>query len=277
VNRTRRRIDRVLVAIDASPGSLAAADSAARIASLLDAELVGLFVEDRALLRLSESPLARQVGPYGDRSDSRAGSSEVSRQLRAQALRSRVALARLAGRQNIAWSFRVVRGEVADEILSASSETDIVSLGRLGWALRQGQRLGSTARRLLGREGRITLFAARDLQPGRPVVVVHDGGEAGSEALELATRLVRGQPERLSILTGKASEAAARQEMERVFGNHATRARVTSREELSAEAAIRHATREGAGVLLLPATAVSGSDGLATLLCAVDCPVLVVS
>lgn len=277
MSRPRRRIDRVLVAIDASPASLAAADSAARIASLLDAELVGLFVEDRALLRLSESPLARQVGPYGDRSDSRARSSEVSRQLRAQAHRCRVALARLAGRQKIDWSFRVVCGEVSDEILSASAETDVVSLGRFGWALREERRLGSIARRLLEGEGRLTLFAARDLQPGRPVVVVFDGGEAGCEALELAIRLVRGRPERLSILTVGASETAAQQEMQRAFGNNATLARVTSCEELSAEATIRHATREGAGLLVLPATAVSKRDGLATLLCAVDCPVLVVS
>ena len=69
-------VERILVAIDASPGSLAAAETAARLAALLNAELEGLFVEDDRLLRLPAAPLARQVdsitaGPRSRRSPAR--------------------------------------------------------------------------------------------------------------------------------------------------------------------------------------------------------------
>lgn len=276
MSRPRRRIARVLVAIDASPASLAAADSAARIASLLDAELVGLFVEDRALLRLSESPLARQVSSYGGRSSATAGSDAVGRQLRAQASRSRFALAHLAGRQSVAWSFRVVRGEVAEEILAASTDTDVVSLGRFGWALREGRQLGRTAKRLLERRDRLTLFVARHLQPGRSVVVVHDGGDTGRDALELAIRLVGERPDRLSILTSSTAESAVRQEIEAALGDAGQRARITT-EELDPQTIERHVKRETASVLLLPAAAIPENEDARTLLTALDCPVLVVS
>lgn len=60
--RRAPRIRRVLVALDASPGSVVAAAAAARMAAALEAELEGLFVEDHDLLRLSRSSQARQVG-----------------------------------------------------------------------------------------------------------------------------------------------------------------------------------------------------------------------
>ena len=47
---------RILVAVDASPHSLAALDAALRLAADLEAEIIGLFVEDINLLRLAGMP-----------------------------------------------------------------------------------------------------------------------------------------------------------------------------------------------------------------------------
>ncbi len=58
----RAPIRRILVALDASGASLAALDAAARLAATLEAELLGLFVEDEDLLRLAGLPCAREVG-----------------------------------------------------------------------------------------------------------------------------------------------------------------------------------------------------------------------
>ena len=49
-------IQRILVAVDASPPSFAALEAAVELAATLGAELIVLFVEDIALLRLAESP-----------------------------------------------------------------------------------------------------------------------------------------------------------------------------------------------------------------------------
>ena len=107
-----RRIRRVLVALDASPDSVAAAAAAVRVAAALDAELAGLFVEDHDLLRLGGSRLARQVASLTAGAE-RLGAEEMERQLRAQATRARRALSRLAAREGIACTFQVTRGRVA--------------------------------------------------------------------------------------------------------------------------------------------------------------------
>ena len=54
-------VRRVLVALDASAHSLAALEMALDLAVVSKAELVGLFVEDAHLLRLAESPQAREL------------------------------------------------------------------------------------------------------------------------------------------------------------------------------------------------------------------------
>ena len=51
---------RILVALDASPRSLAALSTAGALAAELDAELSGLFVEDINLQRLLALPFARE-------------------------------------------------------------------------------------------------------------------------------------------------------------------------------------------------------------------------
>ena len=54
-------IKRILVALDASAANRTALQTAALLASELQAELQALFVEDINLLRLAELPFAREV------------------------------------------------------------------------------------------------------------------------------------------------------------------------------------------------------------------------
>ena len=55
------KIQRILVALDASTDSLAALDAAAKLAQCLQAELVGLFVEDVNLLYMAGLPFTREL------------------------------------------------------------------------------------------------------------------------------------------------------------------------------------------------------------------------
>lgn len=142
---------RVVVAVDASPPSRAAAEAAAEIAESLGAELVGLFVEDLDLLRLAALPATVE----SDRltADLRVCDPEsIARQLRAQAARARDAFERAAAGRGLAASFRVARGRTAAEILAAAVDADLVALGHGGGA----ERVGSTARAVAaGRGGRV--------------------------------------------------------------------------------------------------------------------------
>lgn len=169
-----RKIRRVLVALDASPGSLAAARAAAQLASRVDAELAGLFVEDLRLLDLCASELAHQVDTLTG-SATRVRDHDLERQFRSQASRARAVLSTTAHAAGVSWSFRVARGEVCDEIKTAAGEVDLVSLGRLGWSLRHGKGIGRIARMLLGERDRCTLLAGRRVEIRPPVAVLYGG------------------------------------------------------------------------------------------------------
>ena len=121
-------IRRILVALDASPHSQAALEAASELADVLKAELVGIFVEDVNLLRLAGLPFAREVG-YPSGTDRPLDSPSMERELRIQAEQARQTLAGVAVRRQIRWSFRVVRGQVATELLTRSARGRPAGLG----------------------------------------------------------------------------------------------------------------------------------------------------
>jgi nucleotide-binding universal stress UspA family protein len=182
-----RIIRRILVALDASPHSLAALRAAAELAAELDAELMGLYVEDINLLRLSELPFAREVTVYAA-APRQLDRTQVQRQLRAQATQARRALAAIAGNSNVRWEFRVAQGLIGAEVLSAAQEFDLVLLGKSGWSRR---RLGSTARLVVSRAPRLTMIIQQGVQISMPIGILYDGSPESKTALLLARDLLR--------------------------------------------------------------------------------------
>ena len=90
--------ERIVVALDASKNSVAALRAAVELASMLGAELEGLFVEDINLMYLCKFPNQQEVGSYTGavrRLDDRA----MQRQLRALKATIRQTMAREAGRR----------------------------------------------------------------------------------------------------------------------------------------------------------------------------------
>ena len=177
------QIKSILVALDASPQSLAALEAAADLARNLNAELVGMFVEDINLVRLAELPGTHEVGTSSGTARP-LETGKLQRQLRARAERARRALAGVAQRSGVRWSFRVARGAIETELLKAANEADLVILGRAGWSGRG--RLGSTAQALLSQAPRraLVLEAGEQLQPA--LMAVFDGSESALRALETA-------------------------------------------------------------------------------------------
>jgi len=192
-------IRRILVALDASPHSLAALDAAVALASELDAEVVGLFVEDAELLRLAGLPFVRELGLYSAMSRP-LEALDVELQLRARARRAEQALAAMAERAHVPWSFRVVRGAIAAELLAAAAEADLISLGRVGWSVAGGRRLGSTTRAVLAQVSGPALVVHQGVQLKPPFVAVYDGSALAGKALAIATRLTEGKDGDLLVL-----------------------------------------------------------------------------
>ena len=103
---------RIVVAVDASAASRLVLELAADLAVTLHTSLAGLYVEEEDLLHAAGLPFARevrarsgQVGPFTV--------PDLERHWRALANEARSALTHAAQARQIAWSFEVVRGRVA--------------------------------------------------------------------------------------------------------------------------------------------------------------------
>ena len=270
-------IQRILVALDASYHSLAALEAAAELAASLKAELQGLFVEDVNLLRVARSPVAREVR-YPFVAAARLDPARMERALRAQASQARQAIAAACERRQIKWSFRVVRGEVAPEVLAAALEADLLSLGKASRPLIQWARLGSTARAAATHGLCPVLLLQRDAGIKPPVVVTYDGSSIARQALMIATRLVQRTRGYLVVLV----LAAAVDEMSRMQAEVSDLLRgqvliVRYRQLTGANVAtLAHELRSEKGGVLVLSRSILQPDALQALLDELDCPVLLV-
>lgn len=113
------RIGRIIACF--APGSGGAPEAIAELAQEMQAELLGLFIEDVELLRFAALPFAREVGfPSAARREMDLAGLE--RQLRAQAAGLRQALATALEPTAVSWSFRVARTSPASAVEAALAE-----------------------------------------------------------------------------------------------------------------------------------------------------------
>lgn len=270
-------IRRILVALDASHHSLAALEAAAELAATLEAELKGLFVEDVNLLQVAGAPTAREVRyPFVDAG--RLDVARMERQLRAQAAQARRALAAVCERREIKWSFQVVRGEVAPEVLGAAEKADLLSLGRVSRPLVRRLRLGSTALAAAVQGPCCVLLLHRDVGLSPPVVVTYDGSPVGRRALTMAAHLARKNGGYLVILipTDTAEEAQRLQaESAVLLRQHGPMLHYRRLADRSVATLMQALRAERGGVLVLSSTILHLSS-LQKLLREIDCPVLLV-
>lgn len=199
-------IRRILVALDASTHSLAALEAAASLAANLQAELIGLFVEDENLLHLAGLPFADEVrSPSASRRP--MSSAAMEQDLRLQAAQARWALAEAAERVHARWSFRIVRGQVTASVLAAALDADLLALGRTSRPLSHRNRLGSTARAATVETKRSVLLIQHGRHLKYPVLVTYDGSPGAKQALVTAARLAQTSGDTLDVLLISASLA----------------------------------------------------------------------
>lgn len=155
------RIRRVIACF--SPGYGGRPEPVARLAREMEAELLGLFIEDVELLRFAALPFAREIG--GASASMRALSvSELERQFRAQTRELERVIAAILGAGS--WSLRVARSspQVAIEMV-------LEQLLEPALLLPPGARLAGERERVKKKE--LTKDALkRWLAAGRPVIVL---------------------------------------------------------------------------------------------------------
>ena len=201
-------IRRILVAIDATPDSWAALDAAAELAAEMEAEILGLFVEDINLLRLAESPYAREVA-YPTASGAPLDRARMESQLRAHSARAEKAVAAAGTREEVRWSFRSIRGEVTAEIRAAAGEADLLAIGRSAWSIGLPARVSATALDLARSVTPLLLLSERGLSANARVIVHYDGSAGSQRALGVAMQLKRSQRNGMTVLLAAPDAEAA--------------------------------------------------------------------
>ncbi|NQV22113.1 MAG: universal stress protein [Rhodospirillales bacterium] len=180
-------IRRILIALDATAESFAALDAAADLAECLQAELLGLFVEDINLVNLAALPIAREIDLAGG-GIGKIDRHTVERQFRMQQQKAQSALAKAAESRRVTWSFRVTRGQVAAELLKAAPDVDLVTLGKGGFPLTRRSRLGSTALTVAGESHHTYIVSGGGVirKSSAPISVAYDGSACAKKALGIA-------------------------------------------------------------------------------------------
>jgi nucleotide-binding universal stress UspA family protein len=273
---TSKRIQRILVAIDASRHSLAGLQAAVDLAEKIDAELVGLFVEDINLLRMGGMPISSQMGRYSMRRR-QISADEVLRQLRTQASWARQAFERLSRNPNLRWSFQVVRGTIPSELIRATGDTDLIILGKTGWS--DMRLMGSTTQAILT-QGGLTLILREGVRLGNSVMVLYDGSEEAREAREIAGQLLADQEGRLVVLlVAQSKDAAESMRAEFESWNELHGFKLVSLWAQVAEPSIicNIAMTEGSGLLVLPkGSPLLSNEEISQMLNEIRCPVMFV-
>jgi hypothetical protein len=157
------RIRRVIACF--SPGYGGRPALAARLARELEAELLGLFIEDVELLRFASLPFAREIGSAS--ASMRALSvSELERQFRRQARELEREIAAILGPGPAGWTLRVERSSPLIAIEAALAQVLEPAL-----LLPPGARLAEERQRVKKKE--LTKEVLKKwLSGGRPVLVL---------------------------------------------------------------------------------------------------------
>lgn len=158
-------------------------ESAVDLASRLEAEIQGLFVEDTDLLRSAALPFIRQINLFtGELAPFEL--EDTQRELQAHAKIAKERLAQAARRCLIAWSFSVTRGSYAHAVRSAAEGVDLLVLPA-GSERPAAASAMSPSRAAIQVAGKPVILLRK--QPSlQRLLVVHDGSPPSTELLFVA-------------------------------------------------------------------------------------------
>lgn len=158
------RVRRIVVVLDAAARAEAALRAAAELAARREAELVALFLEDLDLVHLAGLPFAREIG-FPSAASRALDVEAVERVLRRHAEQARRMVAEFAAGTPLKWSFQVARGALAEEILRAAAEAELV-IAALGGSGRAAAQLAEAC----GEASAAKLLQARTLREMRALL-----------------------------------------------------------------------------------------------------------
>lgn len=206
------RFRRILLGLDPDTDDPVVLHRVAALAERLHAEIRGVFIDDDSALALADHPAVRIVSTV-TATAIRLDRATVERSRRGRVAESRQAVARVMAARRVTAVFDVRRGGVADELVAASRDADLIILG---WGSRG---FGRRYPRRPARPGSVACAVAERAEvpvmllmtgpASGPTVVAYDGTPAGRRALDAALDLAVTGNVVVALLSDRPAEAEA--------------------------------------------------------------------
>ncbi len=201
-------IHRIVVGLTSASNAERAMAAAAVLARIIEAKIIGLFVQEENMVELAEFPFARVLDFDSPKP------REVSRQLMQQAYARRAAICRQAlsnhaGKARVNWSFSTQQGNISAKVEEMAGSGDYVVLS----GETHGTGMHSLVRALrtvpAGVKGVVVAALHHESRTAGPIVAIDDGDEAGARTVTLAARLaeMEGRPLHLFVIAASDTDA----------------------------------------------------------------------
>lgn len=206
--RQQGRARRILIGLGPASNIDPSLTAATVLAAAIEAELVGLYAQDDAMIDLAALPFARALGIGAARPEPLTRDA-MAKAIRQGAVTCRRVLSAHAERASVSWSFSTARGELSAIVRRTVADGDflVLSADRIGFNPRQLiEELRSVPRDV----GGILVAAPPRTKPSSgPVVAIDDGDASGRETIALASRIANISGAQLSLLVIAATDADA--------------------------------------------------------------------
>lgn len=192
-------IRRILAAVKTTSTSSTVVETAALLAREFGAELDSVFVEDINLLRLAGLPFAREM-TWSSAMELHLDYARMERTLRGNAAHVRQTVVNVTTQLKLHGSLRILRGQVARELLDAAQDVDLIILGKGRGT--GGEHIGTIARQV-AQEARCSVLLLATKSSTRPyttVMTVFSGDEPSRQLLNAAGRLARAVHKNLLVV-----------------------------------------------------------------------------
>jgi nucleotide-binding universal stress UspA family protein len=272
-------VRRIVVAVDSSAAAQEALEAAAALAARLNAELIGLFVEDIDLVNLAGLPVGREIRLSSGQTRE-FDQLALEEGFRIAAARARRYLQQMSARSRVVSTFRTVRGRVETEVVAAAAEGDLLILGTAARSVGFRWRPGSIAAAAAARAPRSVLIMRPGGRLEGKALLIYDGSPGRGLALEAALRLVSARDDALTVLLVAADVAQARSleaEVRERLAHPRLSATFMQIQEIAVDELCRLSAQAGSDVLVMSGDSpVLAGEAHARLLEGLGCPVLIV-
>jgi len=248
-----RIIKKILVAMDSSRHSEAALQAAVSLAKMMEATIQGLFVQDARWQQISRLPSVAEVNMLtGDIEP--LGADKLEQQIRCLEERIHHRFEQLTRHHQLSHSWKSMEGKVADKLLEACVEADLITIGMKGEFFTGRKRLGSTTKAVIEKSPKPVLILQEGLKLGQTIIAVDNGTELGRKGIRHALSLAEKNESKLLVLKidQKPRNVQWQKQVGNMLKNSPSRAEAHLLNELNYEKLLNLVNRQHGGLLVIP-------------------------